>query len=234
MDGKEIMFSDGVMRYDGETFSGVYGIHCLANGKWYVGESKNVKRRVQCYIRIKKDGKQRLIFSALNKYGVCAFVCYVLERCPVSELKSKEVFWGCKLASVSPYGYNLKIGGTNNSIFSEETKKKMSISRTGLSNGPMSEETKRIISEIKTGKKLGPQTDEHRKKVAESKRGKKRPVFTVEWINNMRKAGLGKKLSQETKDKIGLSKLGKKRPPLSESWKSKISASLKNRNYQLL
>jgi group I intron endonuclease len=227
MDGKEIMFSDGVMCYNGEPFSGVYGIHCVANGKWYVGESKNVKRRVQCYIRIKKDGKQRLIFSALNKHGSCAFVCYVLERCPICELKAKEAFWGCKLTSVSPYGYNLKIGGTSNSVFSEETKQKMSISHTGLSNGPMSEDTKRLISEIKTGKKLGPQTDEHRQKAAESKRGKKRPPFTAEWLSNLSKARTGRKHTQETKDRIALSKIGKNRAPFSELWKSRISSSLK-------
>lgn len=56
---------------------------------------------------------------------------------------------------------------------SEETKQKMSATRSGKKRGPMSEEQKKKISELKTGKKLpprGPMSEETKKKISEAKR----------------------------------------------------------------
>lgn len=69
---------------------------------------------------------------------------------------------------------------------SEETKAKISKTVSNLERKPHSEETKRKISEAKKGKKVKPLSEEHKRKISEAMKGK----------------GLGRKLSEETKQKL--------------------------------
>jgi len=69
---------------------------------------------------------------------------------------------------------------------SEETKAKISKTVSNIERKPHSEETKRKMSEAKRGKKAKPHSEEHKRKISEAMKGK----------------GLGRKLSEETKQKL--------------------------------
>jgi hypothetical protein len=81
---------------------------------------------------------------------------------------------------------------------SEETKKKMSVSRgtNGTRFGPHSQETIKKLKEVRSNQIF---TDETRKKMSETKKGKK---FSEEHKLKIKTANTGKKLSEETKRKI--------------------------------
>jgi len=104
---------------------------------------------------------------------------------------------------------------------SEETKKKMSLSRTGqpgtFSGHNHSNETKAKISEARLGV---PKSDETKAKMSESR--KDHPMFTDEWREKIRNTHIGMKHSEETITKM-------KGIPKSEETKIKMSESAKGK-----
>lgn len=96
---------------------------------------------------------------------------------------------------------------------SDETKKKISLSKLGKSNGPMSDISKKKLSESMKGKHTNRiLTDEHKEKISMSLKGKKKMP-----------------LSEETKKKLREHNLGKVTGPMNEEHKRKISRALKGR-----
>ena len=86
--------------------SGVYMLTCRVNGKRYVGQSVNIKRRMKEHKSV-RDCKT-VISKAIAKYGWDAFDKTVLEFCPVEELDEKEIYY---IAKLKPE-YNLAEGGS--------------------------------------------------------------------------------------------------------------------------
>jgi hypothetical protein len=112
---------------------------------------------------------------------------------------------------------------------SEETKRKLSISRSG-ENNPLygksrSKETRRKISEGHKGKTL---PKEIKRKISEAQKGKTHSQETRRKISEGHK---GKTVSEETRRKISISKSGENNPfygkSLSEETKRKISEARK-------
>ena len=101
---------------------------------------------------------------------------------------------------------------------SEESRRKMSISRTGIK---LSEETKRKISEANKGRKMKPFSEEHKRKMSEVKKG-----------NTHR---LGMKHTEEAKQRIGEAHKGKsnKWGKHTEEAKRKISEANKGNTHRL-
>ena len=85
--------------------SGIYMLVCKANGKRYIGKSKNIKRRLNQHRRGKSSSP--IICNAIAKYGWDAFDKTVLEFCPVEELDEKEIQY---IAELKPE-YNMTEGG---------------------------------------------------------------------------------------------------------------------------
>lgn len=85
--------------------SGIYLLVCKANGKRYIGQSKNIKRRLNEHKRCQSFAP--VICKAIEKYGWDAFDKIVLEFCPVEELDEKEIYY---IAELKPE-YNLTEGG---------------------------------------------------------------------------------------------------------------------------
>ena len=85
--------------------SGIYMLVCKANGKRYIGKSKNIKRRLNQHRRGKSSSP--IICNAIAKYGWDAFDKTVLEFCLVEELDEKEIYY---IAELKPE-YNLSKGG---------------------------------------------------------------------------------------------------------------------------
>ena len=85
--------------------SGIYMLTCRVNGKRYVGQSNNIRRRLNEHKSV-RDCKT-VISRAIAKYGWDAFDKIVLEFCPVEEPDKKEIYY---IAELKPE-YNLSKGG---------------------------------------------------------------------------------------------------------------------------
>ena len=156
--------------------SGIYVIENLINGKKYVGQSVDVKKRKGKYHR----GSRYLNF-AINKYGRENFKRYVIVYCEKWELDRLEIELIKVLHShCTERGYNISLGGD--------------LSFRGMEH---SDETKDLMSILSSGKN-NPfwgkhHSDESKKKSSESHQGE----------NNAR---FGKKLSSASSKYLGVGK----------------------------
>lgn len=218
---------------------GIYLITNTINDKVYVGQSIDIERRIREYKNRygKKEGEKQLIIRAMLKYGFEKFDHKILEECSREELNDKEIFWIDKYDCISPKGYNLKSGGTQNCYYSEDTKKKMSDGRKGDKHWNYgkhhSEETRVKIAYTNGGENsywFGREiTDEHRESLSRSKSGENHPMFgkhhTEESKKLISEKQKGREFSEETRNKISKSKIGR---PLAESTKTNLAISRMN------
>jgi len=91
--------------------AGVYGIHCLGTGKWYVGASANVFRRLkQHFYEMHYFGA---LFEDAQRFGVQSMKAGVLEYVDdLPRLPEAEAYWIKKLDSLVN-GYNHQDSGNN-------------------------------------------------------------------------------------------------------------------------
>lgn len=92
----------------------IYLITCLANGKYYVGQTiQKIKDRWNSHLSCSRNGDPLLLYNAIRKYGEDSFVCQELCKCPDQEsLDKSEVFYIWFLASNKrSFGYNVSEGG---------------------------------------------------------------------------------------------------------------------------
>jgi len=218
----EPLFLNGNIIYTGNTFSGIYGLFCNKTNKWYVGESKDVLNRINAYSRnINGIKKQILVKNALKKYGIENFNCYKLEECSFDILREREAYWGNKLNSIAPNGYNLKIGGGKKVFVSDITRKKLSKANSGkirteemkknISIGTKKGMTQEVCAKIaEKAKNRGPRSEEIKEKISISMLGKNKRPRSEEIKEKIRIANIGKKQSKETIQKKYVSmKVGK-------------------------
>lgn len=110
----------------------VYVIINLVNGKLYVGQTINLKRRWYSHKRSNQDSPLQ---SAIKKYGWNKFDMQVVAHADSPEsLDRLEEIWIAFLGTLKPAnGYNQRPGGKT-SRFTEESRKKMSESAKGHKN----------------------------------------------------------------------------------------------------
>lgn len=98
---------------------GIYKITNKINGKIYIGQSTDIKRRIYDH-RTKAFQKGSLnyntiIESAIRKYGKENFLYEVIEECKEEELDEKEQYWikyyDCCVLDGKNKGYNNSRGG---------------------------------------------------------------------------------------------------------------------------
>lgn len=138
--------------------SGIYGIYCRANAKWYVGQAQNIRRRNLEELRELNAGRchNRHLQNAWNKYGSSAFAWVVLMHCPVEELDDFEVIWIKRLNSYEQ-GFNMTIGGGGARGYTHSAEWKARASERN-SNGKSPRKGRPISAEAKArmrGKALG-------------------------------------------------------------------------------
>jgi len=158
---------------------GIYVIENLINHKKYIGQGKNVVKRMMC-----KHSENYALYSAIKKYGEHNLKRKILLYCEENELDYYEIKCISVFNShVSKWGYNISYGGAafgkgrvvpleerentrkrqtgkNNSFYgkthSEETRKRWKTERAGRGNPrygkPCSEETRKKISSANLGK----------------------------------------------------------------------------------
>ena len=143
----------------------IYSIRNTVSGKRYIGRSRDVVRRWKEHAW---SGKRSPICQAIRKYGVDAFDFEVIAETDVDRVVDLEAWYINLYDCVAPRGYNLIDRGDGNcghhpatcakisaahkgKVLSDETRAKMSVSRTGALNPnfgqTMSEATRASIRE---------------------------------------------------------------------------------------
>lgn len=92
---------------------GIYKIQNKINGKIYIGQSNDIKRRFSEH-KYRTPRFRLAIDWAIVKYGIDNFDFSVIEECKEEELDEKESYWIKKFNSKEE-GYNFSDGGENNS-----------------------------------------------------------------------------------------------------------------------
>lgn len=99
---------------------GIYKITNQVNGKVYIGQSVNIKRR---WIEHKSNaniGKKSALYDDIRKFGFEKFTLDIIEECEKEELNEREIYWIAFYSSNNPeVGYNKNKGG-NGEIYDYE------------------------------------------------------------------------------------------------------------------
>lgn len=95
---------------------GIYKITNQINGKYYIGQSVNIKRRWQEHCKFNSREQDAVIHQAFKKYGIENFSFEILEECSQNQLDDLEIKWIAYFDSQNPNkGYNCTSGGQGTS-----------------------------------------------------------------------------------------------------------------------
>ena len=187
----------------------IYKITNKINGHAYCGKSKpGLKKRWKDHKYLANMIDDNNYFhNAIKLYGSDNFTLETLCECDTPEiLNIMETF---KIiihkTHVTEGGYNLTWGGDGSYGYkhSEESKKKMSLSKLGKYEGNKNPNYgKTGIDSIWFGKKHSPET---KQKMSKNMQGIKR---SIEGCENIRKSQIGKTLSDETRKKLRIIQSG--------------------------
>jgi len=110
----------------------IYKATSKTSGKSYIGQTRQaLKNRQQGHFD-DCNRRNNAFGSAIKKYGKNDFIWSVLEKCNSSEeLNKKEIKYIKEYNTLAPNGYNLTTGGEGGFLRTEETKRKISISKKG-------------------------------------------------------------------------------------------------------
>ena len=173
---------------------GIYKIENLANGKIYIGQTVDYEKRKASHIRALNAGyhRNRYLQSSWCKYGAEKFCFSFIQSCDTQSLNELEKAYIANYNSLAPNGYNLTPGGegVRGLKWSEESRKKLSLSRSGKSIGPHTKE----------------RSDETREKMSASMKARWQDESYCERV---RQSHLGKTHSQETKEKMSKNRKGR-------------------------
>ena len=104
--------------------TGIYIIRNENNGKIYIGQSKDLKRRLADHKRLLSSGKHPNFYmqhSYDNAEGNFSF--NVLEYCSIEDLDEKEIFWISYFRSNErKNGYNIQSGGHLGHYWNEDAR----------------------------------------------------------------------------------------------------------------
>jgi len=166
------------VRYDN---CGIYKISCTANGKSYIGSSKQIGRRFYLHARDLRLNQHHspILQRAWNKYGEASFSFDPIIFCSESDLLFYEQRAIDRYESANPkFGMNISpVAGRSAAKCSEERKQKMREDRTGkqiYKNNP--ERYKFLLTRVRRGEghpMYGKtHTAEARAKISETHKGK--------------------------------------------------------------
>lgn len=164
-------------------YPGIYVITNIESGRKYIGSAVDIKNRWSVHLCHLNSGKHhsKKLQRAWDKYGSELFSFSVLERVnDVNLLIEREQFYIDQLTCIkSSYNCNPKAGSSLGRKFSEETRRKFTLQRTGLK---ASNETRIKMSLAKKGKK---KTPEHAAKLIANLRASAKKGLSEETRNRM-------------------------------------------------
>lgn len=110
---------------------GIYKIENLVNGKVYIGQSRDIKRRWITHKTVINTTSKQLqqlwrnpLYAAFHKYGIENFSFSVIEECEQGKLNEREIFYIKKYHSYVKdslcNGYNATPGGDGGKSLTEE------------------------------------------------------------------------------------------------------------------
>ncbi len=108
---------------------GIYKITNLIDGKIYIGQTVNYRKRKTSHFSKLKQGKHHNehLQRAFDKYGENAFKIELLKECKIEELDELEQYYIKKFDACNcKKGYNLMQGGQIYREFTKEAREKMS------------------------------------------------------------------------------------------------------------
>lgn len=108
--------------------SGIYCIENLVNHKKYIGQSKNLKRRLSDHLSELRNGKHfnDHLQRSWNTYGQENFNIFTLCYCPEKDLDKKEIYYIDLYKTMNKdFGYNKDSGGNKCKTRNEEARDKM-------------------------------------------------------------------------------------------------------------
>ena len=165
----------------------IYKFEHLIEHKIYIGKTKReLIKRIKEHVKPQKKGSY--IESAIQKHGIESFDVAVVEECNnKDELNEREKYWIKFFNCKAPNGYNLTDGGDGGSghIVTEETRLKISKTKTGKPGHPNSEKQRKTASEM-----------------CKKRKGLPRKPLTLEHRQNISKGGKGRIVSAETRAKL--------------------------------
>jgi group I intron endonuclease len=103
--------------------SGIYKITSEIDEKVYIGQSVNIKSRLNAHKRKlkKSEHENEYLQRAYLKYGEDNFTFELIEACNIEELDNRECYWIEFYDSMDrSKGYNLESGGNKNKTFCKE------------------------------------------------------------------------------------------------------------------
>lgn len=160
----------------------------LINGKQYVGQTKNIRTRENNWRCIKARYANKILTEEREKYGANNFKMDILAECETQEEAWElEQRYIAELGTRFPAGYNMCNGGktSEGTIFTEETKKKLSEVHKGMHNSPATEFKKGITPWMK-GKHHTEESNEKNRQAHLGKISKKRiPVVQLDLDGNL-------------------------------------------------
>lgn len=142
MDIKIILTDDQKSRWNiKDKICCVYLLKNTINGKMYVGQTRNLRKRLSHYhTEVQQPGPARLIIESIRYFGESAFEASVLEECTLDRIDEVERKWIRELKTLDEnFGYNEE---NNNYIypvsFKELESKAKSLAHMGLKADPES------------------------------------------------------------------------------------------------
>lgn len=169
--------------------SGIYGIYCSADDKWYVGQSNDVRTRSRDHRSELISGRHcnKHLQSAWTKYGEYSFSFWVLELCAEAARDERERHWIEFCSSLDKqYGYNKESGGCGNKRLSPETRAAIAASKRDRS---ASEETRQKMSAAHRGRR---HTEESKRKMSEKLRSLPRSPAQIATAKSLALASVGR------------------------------------------
>lgn len=117
----------------------IYKITNIVNGKVYIGQTINYKKRSKQHFSTLRKGVHRnpYLQKSFDKYGEDKFVIEILETCSHDKLDQLEIHYINEYDSLNKrIGYNMLTGGSKRRIIPEEVRKKIGMAHKGRKNTP--------------------------------------------------------------------------------------------------
>lgn len=111
---------------------GIYKI-TNPNNRVYIGQSVNIRKRLERYERLHCKNQSRL-YASLVKYGFSEHIFEIIEECTIEQLNERERHWQDFYDVLSENGLNCKLTKTSSKsgYCSEEVRKKISESNVAF------------------------------------------------------------------------------------------------------